>query len=475
MNLTKNDYIRYAIMTTTIKTPIIPSEQTFAKVHGVHELHLEAICIFAAIGFFLDDDTYWKDEKVLRPASNHFYDAQGKLIESTPWFQWHYSPRDINFKQTLDEFSHLFETIVAEQSYQRKVILPLSGGLDSRTQAAALKHCNATVFSYSYEFKHGYEETKIARQIANSCDFEFQSFTIPKGYLWDVIDQLSELNHCYSDFTTPRQMAIFDAFETMGDQFSLGHWGDVLFDNMDLPQLSSEDELIYIKKKLLKKGGMKLASDLWYSWHLEGDFDSYFKSRLEALLKTIDIGDTNSKLRAFKSMYWAPRWTSINLSIFSAKHPVCLPYYDDRMCQFICTVPEQYLNNRQLQIAYLKARAPKLANITWQDQRPFNLNNFQRNKMPYNIPYKIGNKLKRMLHQQLGKTYSQRNWELQFLGEDNEKQLKEYILHNQLDTWIPSTLLEGYFNAFTKENHLENAHTMNMLLVLSKFNEENQR
>lgn len=459
-------------MTRTIKTPIIPSEQTFAKVDAVHELDLKAICVFAAIGFFLDEDTYWKDEKVLRPASQHTYDAQGRLIESIPWFQWHYSPRDMSFEQALDEYSHLFETIIAEQSKQKTVILALSGGLDSRTQAAALKHCNANVFSYSYEFENGYEETKIAREIANICDFEFRSFIIPKGYLWNEIDHLAKLNQCYSDFTAPRQMAIFNEFETMGDDFNLGHWGDVFFDSMNLSKLSSEEELNYLKKKLLKKGGLKIASDLWNSWSLDGDFESYFTSRLSGLLSKIEIEDTNAKLRAFKSLYWAPRWTSINLSVFSDQHPVSMPYYDDRMCQFICTVPEQYLKDRQLQIAYLKSRSPQLAKITWQDKRPFNLYNFQLNKSPFNIPYKIGNKLKRLVHETMGKKYTQRNWELQFIGEENEKHLKKYILQNQLEMWIPRPLLESYFDAFTKKNHFENAHAMNILLVLSKFNEQ---
>lgn len=458
-------------MARTTKTPIIPEKQTFAKVDAPHELDLKAICVFSAIGFFLDDDTYWKDMKVLRPASHHTYDAQGKLIESLPWFKWHYSPRDISFEQALDEYSHLFETIMAEQAYQKTVILALSGGLDSRTQAAALKRCNANVFSYSYEFENGYEETKIANEIADICEFEFKSFTIPKGYLWSSIDQLSKLNQCYSDFTAPRQMAIFNDFKEMGDDFNLGHWGDVFFDSMNLPKLSSEEELNYLKKNILKKGGLKLASDLWNSWDLDGDFESYFTSRLRALLSQIDIVDTNAKLRAFKSLYWAPRWTSINLSIFSAQHSVSMPYYDDRMCQFVCTVPERHLKDRQLQIAYLKARSPQLAKITWQDKRPFNLYNFQRNKIPFNIPYKIANKLKRLVHEKMGKRYIQRNWELQFTGEENERQLKKYILKNQLETWIPKSLLESYYDAFTRINHLENAHAMNILLVLSKFNE----
>jgi len=454
-----------------IKTPIIPIRPMLAKVDAPHELHLEAICIFTAIGFFLDQDTYWKDEIVLRAASDNTIDSEGILFDSKPWFNWHYAPRDISFDQALAEFTELFETIIGDAAQDKRVILPISGGLDSRTQAIALKNCNADVFVYSYEFENGYHETKIAKQIAKDCDFDFRAYIIRKGYLWSSIDTLVDLNHCYSDFTSPRQMAVYNEFDSMGDVFSLGHWGDVLFDNMGLPKLSEEAQVEVLFKKLIKSGGLDLSTQLWNLWGLSGNFEAYFRMRLKTLLTQINIEDTNAKLRAFKSLYWAPRWTSVNLSVFSSKKPITLPYYDDRMCQFICTVPEDYLNSRKLQIAYIKAKAPELAKITWQDHRPFNLYNYHYNKMPYNLSYKATNKLFRMLKSILGRSYVQRNWELQFVGTDNEKHLKAHLFETKKDDFIPEPFIETYYNSFLQGNKIDYAHAINMLLVLSKFNQ----
>ena len=79
----------------TIKTPIIPTHQTIVKIKGEkHELDYKAICIFSAFGFFLDRDTYWKDEKVLAPATINTIDDDGYLIDSKPWFQWYYKPKE---------------------------------------------------------------------------------------------------------------------------------------------------------------------------------------------------------------------------------------------------------------------------------------------------------------------------------------------------------------------------------------------
>ncbi|ARV08953.1 asparagine synthase [Winogradskyella sp. PC-19] len=454
-----------------IKSPIIPIHQIEVNTGGDSELDYKAICIFAAIGFFLEDDTYFTNRKVLRPATENTLLEENKLQKSESYFNWHYTPRNITFSQALDEFATLFETIVKEQTDGKKVILPLSGGLDSRSQAAALKHLNADVSSYSYEFINGYAETKLAKKIAEVCNFNFEAFEIKKGYLWDKINDLAQINKCYSDFTSSRQMAVIEQFSKMGDVFSLGHWGDVLFDNYNLDNLSHKEQVQLLTKKLLKRGGLDFAEQLWQSWHLKGDFKLYLHFRLSESLNKIDIENTNARLRAFKSKYWAPRWTSVNLSVFKEAKPITLPYYDDRMCEFICTIPEDYLAGRKIQIEYIKQRNPELANVIWQDKRPYNLFNYNNKNHIKTWSYKINNKITRSFKSVLGKQYVQRNWELQFLGEENKKKLLNTINESSLSNLIPKPLIQKYLKAFYNEDALNNAHALNMLLVLAKFNQ----
>lgn len=459
-----------------VKTPIIPVEQTFAKLAGAKEINKEAICVFAATGFFLDMDTYWKNKVVLPAASICTLDNDGILVKHKPWFKWHHSPRDISFEEALDEFSNLFEQIIKEQTNNKPVILPLSGGLDSRTQAVALKKIEAKVQAYSYEFLGGYAETKIANSIAFACDFPFQKLQIPKGYLWNVIDELAVINNCYSDFCSPRQMAVLPQLKQLQGAFSLGHWGDVLFDGMRVSSnLSLEAQMEIILKKIVKKGGFSLAQDLWESWQLSGSFQDYFYQRIYSLLKKIDIPqDANAQIRAFKSLYWAPRWTSINLAVFKNEHAINLPYYNNKICEFICNIPEAYLANRRLQIAYIKKQNPLLAAITWQDHKPFNLYNYKKNKLPLNLPYRLVNKCKRVLNHTIGKPYIQRNWELQFLGKANMANLEKHLLSNKFSKLVPKYLTEEYIQKFKTENPINTAHAINMLLVLQMWNKNNK-
>ena len=232
-----------------IKTAILPTTQQFAKLDVPSKLHKEAICVFAATGFFMDDDTYWTNTKCLRPAHDHRLDPQGYLQSSQPNFNWHYSPTERSFEQVLEEYIQLLTTIIKDQVGDHRVILPLSGGLDSRSQAMVLKDLENEVHSYSYSFDGGFREDKIAKQIAQSCGFQFDSYTIPKGYLWNSIDALADINQCYSEFTHPRQMAILPQLRQMEGVFSLGHWGDVLFDR-GAPEGAKDSDIIPL---LLKK------------------------------------------------------------------------------------------------------------------------------------------------------------------------------------------------------------------------------
>lgn len=455
-------------MEMTIKTPIIPVKQHFVKLKGQpHEIDHKAICLFAATGFFWDDMTYYKDQKVLRPGTVNKIDADGYLVSSEPWFNWYYNPREQSFQTSVEQHKNLLEEIISEQVQDHTVILPLSGGLDSRSQAVALHKLEKEVTSYSYSFKGGFEEHAISKQIAQACDFNFQAFEIPESYLWDTIDHLAEINQCYSEFTHPRQMAVLDQLKQMEGVFSLGHWGDVLFDTGGDESIDDSNLVAYIHKKVVKKGGLELAQSLWESWDLGGSFEDYMTQTTQELLARIQIENTSAKVRAFKSMYWAPRWTSINLSVFEAAHPITLPYYDDRMCQLICEIPEDHLADRKLQIEYIKQTNPEVARITWQDQKPFNLFNYHKNKTPFNLPYRVTNKLKRVLQEKTGKKYVQRNWELQFLGTENKKQLESYLFHPRFTDFIDKSLVKDIYHKFNTQDQVWYSHAVSMLLTLS--------
>lgn len=453
-----------------MKTSIIPEKQIFVKRNAGQALNLKAICVFAATGFFLGKDTYFDDIEVLQPATEYEFDENKKIKHSKEYWEWHYSPDDISLKQATEEFAHLFEKLCSEKLKNRNIILPLSGGLDSRTQAAVIDG-SAKVNCYSYKFENSFDETKYGRQISEVRSFPFTEYEIPKGYLWKKIGRLAEINRCYADFTSPRQMAVIDEISNLGNIFFLGHWGDVLFDDMGVDDnITFDEQKKVLIKKILKRSGKELAQSLWENWGLDGNFNFYLDERISLLLQDIKIENANSRIRAFKSMYWAPRWTSANMEVFSSVHPLALPYYDDEMCKFICRIPEKHLSGRKIQINYIKMKNQELARIPWQDYDPYNLYDYNKFDKGYRLPGRAIRKGRRFIREKIfGKKLILRNWENQFTGGENEKNLREYLFQNKpFASFVSSSLVNEYYNSFIK-NPVHYSHSINMLLTLSMF------
>lgn len=436
-----------------------------------YDLDYKEIAFFLACGFFLGDATYDQKTKVLPSASQINETNNGKTVE--PYWHWHYEPRDISFKQAVEEFGHLFEKLSKQGIRdEQTVILPLSGGLDSRTQAAALKD-HPHVQAFTYQFPNGKQETKYGQVIAQTYGFPFQSMAIPEGYLWNCIEELAKINGCFTDFTHPRQMAVKKQIGELGDLFHLGHWGDVLFDDMGVADdLPFEDQVEVLFKKLTKPAGIELGAQLWEVWGLQGDFQEALKDRIRSLLADIQIDNANARIRAFKSLYWAPRWTSVNLNVFADERPVHLPYYQDEMCRFICTIPEQYLAGRQIQMAYLKEKAPELAKLPWQPVDPFNLYNYEQFNSKAYLPIRAVKKGKRLLKEKVLQKPKpvQRNWELQFLGEANDRYLRDWLFKNpKFNEMVPESIVADFYQKFQHEDQVKYSHAVSMMLTLSVF------
>ena len=424
------------------------------------EIDLSSIAEWIACGFFLGSRNFTKRKYFLEDFTKHRKD-------------WYYSPRNISFDDAVEEFTHTFENLISSNLKNKKIILPLSGGLDSRTIASALRNSD-NVSAYSYEFLGGIKETKYAKKICEEMGWPVFDYYIPEGYLWDKIDELANINYCQSDFIHPRQMAVISEISKLGDLIVSGQWGDVLF---DLPKINNNENLNnqtkFLFKKIVKPGGLELSKKLWSEWGFAGNFDEILFERLKNLLSEINIENPSRRIQAFKSIHWAHRWANPNLSIFSNNCGFFAPYYENQICEFICNTPNKYLRDRKIQIQYLKNTSPKLAKIPWQvyDLDLYNYKYFNSLYMPRRV-YRF---LLRVINSKALKKPSiiQRNWELQFLGKKNSKHLEYWLFEKKpLNDIIPVDLIKQFYHNFQNENQVIFSHPISMLLTLSVWCEK---
>ena len=222
-----------------ISKHIIPIQQTFYDTESnkilpwenvpKNYLDFRAISCFCSLGFMLDDDTFSNKIKVLKPATDFQLNEDKEIIQEKKNWNWHYKPQERTFNDILEEFTQLFEQIIIDRAHGKNFLLPISGGLDSRTLFVPMSHRKDLTLA-SYEFENGICETWYGEQLAKHYNIPFFSQKIPNGYLWNTINKTAEKNECFSDFLHPRQVAVQNNWKGLGDNILLGHWGDVLFD-----------------------------------------------------------------------------------------------------------------------------------------------------------------------------------------------------------------------------------------------------
>ena len=110
----------------TITFPIIPihqifynaeSKQIIPRVHyQKNTLDFPALASFCSLGFMLDDDTFFKEIKTLKPATEYQINDKNEIISEQKIWNWHYSPLERSFENTLDEFSSLFNRLIIDST-----------------------------------------------------------------------------------------------------------------------------------------------------------------------------------------------------------------------------------------------------------------------------------------------------------------------------------------------------------------------
>ncbi|MCB9437109.1 MAG: hypothetical protein H6673_08985 [Anaerolineales bacterium] len=435
--------------------------------HSTKRLDYQALATFLTFGFFLDDRTYFEDIRILLPASIYRFSTEGILLEHRKYWEWHHTVDETRtYEQTLEEYDVLFRQAVQRCVRNGKVLLPLSGGLDSRSLAAVLPY-DADVETYSYGYTDDSIEIRIAQQIAKTRNLSFTAHTI-RPYLFDRLPAIVKALHGSQDVTQARQASISEWLSQHGDAVITGLWGDVWCDQMGAADgLAPDTSVTQQTVKKLKKRGYE-----WLLSHLLSDGTS--RVTLDYLVSLVETGiqqfqhieDIDFRIKAYKTSRWAFRWSNASLRAFELGATPRIPYYDIDLIDFFCTVPTDFVRDRRLQIDHLKRYAPDLARIEWQASHT-NLYQIAHSRW-LSLPKRAIRKIQRTITR---KSPIQRNWEVQLLGKESRPQLEQWLLapnlhiSNLFNIADLSSLIDDFYIA----PRAEGGYTVSMLLTISAW------
>lgn len=437
---------------------------------------------FFSFGFFPQDRTYFEDVRILRPASHYIFDKQGGLLRSDSyWHWWHEPDTQRTYQDTLTEFARIFQAVMDEQIQGGRIAVPISGGLDSRSTVAAISPAalsSATagaggLWAYSYGYSDDSQETRIARQVAAQRRLPFNAFTI-KPYLFDQLDLVLRSVEGFQDVTQCRQAAVAAEIAARADYVIAAHWGDVWLDDMGLASkpnrkvLSEEGLQSYAFHKMEKGGSSWLLEHMGHQHFPGGDPEDFLREVIRQELERVShLDDQDFRIKAFKTSNWSFRWTEASLRMFQPGAFPRLPFYDSRIADFFCTVPSDFVKERQLQIDYLKQFAPDLARIKWQvyDANLYHYQNFHTWLMPKRALKKGWRLLRR-------KQVIERNWEVQFLNPQGRQGLEHWLLRPGLklhELVAPAAVQQLLQDFYARPLEGKRGYTVCMLLTFSAW------
>jgi len=446
-----------------------------AQAAGCSALDLQAVAEFFSFGFFLGSATHWQGVNLLPAATHTVLDEKGRLLSREPYWRWRYEPSDhLTYDETIDQFHELFRTVLTSQVSQKRIALPLSGGLDSRSTLAELGEVGlggaAQIFPYSYGYSGNSVETKIARQLGEKRGMDVRTWII-QPYLFDQLERISASVEGFQDVTQCRQAYVVDELAQQAENVVAAHWGDVWLDDMGfLGQGMLPDEAL---AEILVKKYMKDGSDLLQSLfaaNLTPGWKEAVNDKVRMSLSGLEeIRDLDFKVKAWKTSQWSFRWTVSSLRMFQAGLFPLLPFYDNRLIDFFMQVPGAFTAGRRLQIDYLKRFAPDLAKVKWQpyDADLFHYQAFNTWQLPRRAVRKLGRSLS-------GKPIIQRNWEAQFLNAQGQAGLAKYLLEPglKLHTLISLRDVEQLLTDFYQNPTSSRGYAVSMLLTFSTWLEQ---
>lgn len=291
--------------------------------------------------------------------------TDGSLTTSHYHRFWHgnyFLDSEEELMNRLDEtFVHVFQRLI-ESTKGLQIVVPLSGGLDSRIIVSMLKRLGVDdVICFTYG-KKGDKEAEISRQVAEALGYEWHFVEYTKEKLYKCYhSEIMESYHAFSgNLIVLPHIQDFIAINELKENgkipensvFVPGHSGDMLAGS-HIP-LDYVQPQTYTFEKFLEDS-LNKHHTLW-KWEDE-KLESLFKQRIRKSVGDISIHDNESCANAMELFDFNERQAKYIVNSVRAyeffNYGWRLPLWDSELINFYLRVPLKYRIAQELYIKYV--------------------------------------------------------------------------------------------------------------------------
>lgn len=320
---------------------------------------------FMVAGYVTGNETLFDDIKQVRNGEFLIYQKNEKRLKSCCYFRFLHGdycelPETGLIKMLDQTLVNAFTRLIESTSKQgKRLIVPLSGGLDSRIIVAMLKRLGVNnVICMSYG-KKGSRESDISKHVAEALGYEwlFVEYTAKKWRecynskeadlfrIW--AGNLSSLPHM-QDFLAVKELKIQGKIPE-NSVFIPGHSGDMLAGS-HIPLNCLDDSADFSSEAYLA-ASLKKHYNLW-QWPYEQGFEDIFKQKISKSTSGLEIKDNETFANAIEYFDFNERQAKFIInSVRVYEFFRCewrIPFWDTELIKFFLKVPIKYRVNQLL-------------------------------------------------------------------------------------------------------------------------------
>ena len=350
---------------------IVSDSAYYLKDKISQRLNEENAAEFMVAGYVTGNETLFNDIKQIRNGEFLTYQKNEKSLKSCCYFRFlHGDYRELPEPRLLEMLDqtlvNAFSRLVESTSKQgKRLIVPLSGGLDSRIIVAMLKRLGVNdVICMSYGRK-GSRESDISKNVAEALGYDwlFVEYTAKKWRecynskeaelfrIW--AGNLSSLPHM-QDFLAVKELKVQGKIPE-NSVFIPGHSGDMLAGS-HIPSYCLDNSVEFNSDTYLA-ASLKKHYNLWggpYGQELE----KIFKQRISKSTSGLETKDNETFANAIEYFDFNERQSKFIInSVRVYEFFRCgwrIPFWDTELINFFLKVPLKYRINRDLYKKYAR-------------------------------------------------------------------------------------------------------------------------